>query len=165
MCYLYLFSPVQKTALEYSSVFLILTRPSLTSRCHQYCGSSLGRGTTRCHWTLPDVLPQPGTKSFGVILQGCSQVLSPTRLQKRLKGHHFPSDAEVIAAAETWLDGQTSDFFFEWLATVKSLVAVACFLPGRAKDLSAHRVFLHSSKLYSNLKKCYIRKVKKKKMY
>ena len=28
-------------------------------------------------------------------------------------------------------------FFFEWLAKVKSLVAVACLLPGRAKDLSA----------------------------
>ena len=28
-----------------------------------------------------------------------------------LKGHHFSSDAEVIAAAETWLDGQRSDFF------------------------------------------------------
>jgi len=25
------------------------------------------------------------------------------------------SDAEVIAAAETWLDGQRSDFFFQWL--------------------------------------------------
>jgi len=25
-----------------------------------------------------------------------------------LKGHHFSSDAEVIAAAETWLDGQPS---------------------------------------------------------
>jgi len=29
-----------------------------------------------------------------------------------LKGRHFSSDAEVIAAAETWLDGQPSDFFF-----------------------------------------------------
>jgi len=37
-------------------------------------------------------------------------------LKKRLKGRHFSSDAEVIAAAETWLDGQPSDFFFEWLA-------------------------------------------------
>jgi len=53
-----------------------------------------------------------------------------------LKGRNFSSDAEVIAAAETWLDGQNSDFFFEWLAKVKSLVAVACFLPGRAKNLS-----------------------------
>jgi len=25
----------------------------------------------------------------------------------------------VIAAAETWLDGQPSEFFFEWLAKVR----------------------------------------------
>ena len=37
------------------------------------------------------------------------------------------------------MDRQLSEFFFffEWLAKVKSLVTVACFLPGRAKDLSA----------------------------
>ena len=34
--------------------------------------------------------------------------------KKQLKGRHFSSDAEVIAAAETWLDGQTSEFF--WVA-------------------------------------------------
>jgi len=33
---------------------------------------------------------------------------------KTIEGHHFSSDAEVIAAAETWLDGQTSEFF--WVA-------------------------------------------------
>jgi len=27
-------------------------------------------------------------------------------LKKQLKGRHFSSDAEVIAAADTWLDGQ-----------------------------------------------------------
>jgi len=32
-------------------------------------------------------------------------------LKKRLKVRHFSSDAEVIAAAETWLDGQNSEFF------------------------------------------------------
>jgi len=32
--------------------------------------------------------------------------------KKQLKGRHFSSDAEVIAAAETCLDGQPSDFFF-----------------------------------------------------
>jgi len=32
-------------------------------------------------------------------------------LKKQLKSRHFSSDAEVIAAAETWLDGQTSEFF------------------------------------------------------
>ena len=43
---------------------------------------------------------------------------------------------EVIAAAETWLDGQSSEFFLSGLQS-QSSVAVACFLPGRAKDLSA----------------------------
>jgi histone-lysine N-methyltransferase SETMAR len=33
-------------------------------------------------------------------------------LKKQLKGRHFSSDTEVIAAAETWLDGQPSEFFF-----------------------------------------------------
>jgi hypothetical protein len=32
-------------------------------------------------------------------------------LKKQLKGRHFSSDAAVTAAAETWLDGQTSEFF------------------------------------------------------
>ena len=41
-------------------------------------------------------------------------------LKKQFKGRHFSSDAEVIAAAKTWLDGQLSDFFFEWLAKVRA---------------------------------------------
>jgi len=32
-------------------------------------------------------------------------------LKKQLKGRHFSSKAEVIADAETWLDGQHSEFF------------------------------------------------------
>jgi len=36
-------------------------------------------------------------------------------LKKQLKGRHFPSDAEVIAAAETWLDGQHSEFYLSGL--------------------------------------------------
>ena len=31
--------------------------------------------------------------------------------KKQLKGRHFSSDVKVIAAAETWLDGQPSEFF------------------------------------------------------
>jgi len=42
-------------------------------------------------------------------------------LKKNLKGRHFSSDAEVIAAAETWLDGQTSEFFFEWFSEVRAM--------------------------------------------
>jgi len=41
-------------------------------------------------------------------------------LKKQLKGRHFSSEAEVIAAAETWLYGQRSDFFFEWLVKVRA---------------------------------------------
>jgi len=36
-----------------------------------------------------------------------------------LKISHFSSDSEVIFAVETWLDGQTSEFF-EWSAKVRA---------------------------------------------
>jgi len=42
-------------------------------------------------------------------------------LKKQLKGRHFSSDMEVTAAAETWLDGQPFEFFFEWLAKVRTM--------------------------------------------
>ena len=35
--------------------------------------------------------------------------------KKQFKGRHFWSEAEAIAAAETWLGGQSSDFF--WMAS------------------------------------------------
>jgi len=35
--------------------------------------------------------------------------------KKQLKGRHLSSDAEVIAAAETWLDRQLSKFFLSGL--------------------------------------------------
>ena len=33
----------------------------------------------------------------------------------QLKGHHFSSDTEVIAASESWLEGQHSEFFMSGL--------------------------------------------------
>jgi len=36
-------------------------------------------------------------------------------LNKQLNCRHFSSDAEVFAAAETWLDGEISIFFFSGL--------------------------------------------------
>jgi len=36
-------------------------------------------------------------------------------LEKQLKGCHFSSDVEIIAATETWLDGQHSEFFLSGL--------------------------------------------------
>jgi len=42
-------------------------------------------------------------------------------LKKQLKDRHFSSDADVIGVAETWLDGQHSEFFFfEWLSKVRA---------------------------------------------
>ena len=35
--------------------------------------------------------------------------------KKQMKGRHFSSDAEVIAAAETWLDGKPSELFLSGL--------------------------------------------------
>jgi len=48
-----------------------------------------------------------------------------------LKGRHFSSDAEVIAAAETWLDGQNSEFFFEWLTKVRATAKKCIELRGK----------------------------------
>jgi len=36
-------------------------------------------------------------------------------LKKQLKSRHFSSDVDVIAVAETWLDGQPSEFFLSGL--------------------------------------------------
>ena len=41
-------------------------------------------------------------------------------LKKRLKGRHFSADAEIIAAAVTWLEGQFFSSFFEYLAKVRA---------------------------------------------
>jgi hypothetical protein len=40
-------------------------------------------------------------------------------LKKQLKARHFSSDTEVIAAAETWFDGQVLNFF-QWLEYVRA---------------------------------------------
>jgi len=36
-----------------------------------------------------------------------------------VKGRHFSSDAEIIAAAETWLERQTSEYFLSGLQMLK----------------------------------------------
>ena len=43
-------------------------------------------------------------------------------LKKKLKFLHFSSDAEVIAAAGTWLDGQHSEFFLSGLQKLEQRV-------------------------------------------
>jgi hypothetical protein len=41
-------------------------------------------------------------------------------LKYQLKVRHFSFYAEVIAAADTWLDGQHKEFFYECLAKVRA---------------------------------------------
>ena len=77
--------------------------------------------------------------SYPPIYRGTDKSLARPDWKKQSKGRFFSSDAEVIAVAETWLDGQPSDFFF--LSDLQKLEFGRCsfFLPDRAKDLSALR--------------------------
>jgi len=61
-------------------------------------------------------------------------------LKKQLKGHHFSSNMEVNAAAETWLDGQTSEFF---------LVACKSYSKGLRNVLRFAGSMLNKSRVWS----------------
>jgi hypothetical protein len=54
--------------------------------------------------------------------------------EKQLKGRHFPSNTEVIAAAETWLDGQIFEFFFSGLQKLKQLAKKCVQLRGECVE-------------------------------
>ena len=49
------------------------------------------------------------------LYRGADKSLARPDWKKQLKVRHFLSDAEVIAAAETWLDGQPSELFLSGL--------------------------------------------------
>jgi len=49
-------------------------------------------------------------------------------LKKQLNGRHFSSDAEVIAAAETWLDGQHSELFLSDLQKLELLCDIVVLI-------------------------------------
>jgi len=51
-------------------------------------------------------------------------------LKKQLNGGHFSTDAETIAAAETWLDGQLSEFFLTGLHKLEQIVKKCIELRG-----------------------------------
>ena len=67
-------------------------------------------------------MPQEGHQGDCVLARQCPSSLGTCNpeetglrpvpgLKEQMKGRHFSSDIEVIAAAETWLDGQPSEFF------------------------------------------------------
>ena len=52
-------------------------------------------------------------------------------LKKQLKGRQFSSNAEIIAAAETWLDGQPSEFFFRVLENLEQRAKKSIVICGK----------------------------------
>jgi len=85
------------------------------------------RGSCSC-MTMPGSLGTCNPEQTG--LPGLPMSWSPTLfsrsglvglpgLKKQLKWHHFLSDVEVIAAVETWLDRQPSEFFLSGLQKLK----------------------------------------------
>ena len=50
---------------------------------------------------------------------GADKSLARPDWKKQLKARHISSDAEVIAATETWLDGQLSEFFSSGLQELR----------------------------------------------
>ena len=52
-------------------------------------------------------------------------------LKKQLKGLHLSSDAKLIAVAETWLDGQRSEFFLSGLQNLEQRVKKCVELSGK----------------------------------
>ena len=83
---------------------------------------------TLFRWSFTLVHVAQNDVTTGVLI---SPYPDPTEKKKQLKGCRFSTDAEDITAAKTWLSGQPSELFFEWLAKVRvwSLYPVA-FLVG-----------------------------------
>jgi len=55
-------------------------------------------------------------------------------LKKQVKGRHFSSDAEAIAAAETRLDGQHSEFFLSGLQKLQQRAKKCIELRGECAE-------------------------------
>jgi hypothetical protein len=84
-------------------------------------GTLFVHDNTPAHWTLATQkrLAYQGFQCLDNLPYSPDQAPSDYRLfpglnKKQYKFSHFSSKTEVIFAAETWLDGQISDFF-EWL--------------------------------------------------
>ena len=49
------------------------------------------------------------------LYRGADKSLARPDWKKKFKGCHFSSDVDVFAAAETWLDGRSSELFLSGL--------------------------------------------------
>jgi len=113
---------------EYYSSLLVQVKDILKEKCH----GNVTKGLLFLHNNAPADQAHATQKKLAYLGFQClghppySLDLAPSDchlfpgLKRQLKGCHFWSDTVVIAAAETWLDGQPSEFFFEWLAKVRT---------------------------------------------
>ena len=76
-------------------------------------------------WNLAHYNPAYKYQRFGVIYRGADKSLARPDWKNNWKVAIFSSDAEVIAAAVTWLDGQLPEFF---LSGVQNLEFGRCSL-------------------------------------
>ena len=58
-------------------------------------------------------------KPYRLKYRGADKSLARPDWKKQLKVRHISSDAGVIAAAETWLDGQLTELFLSGLQNLK----------------------------------------------
>ena len=120
---------------KYYSSLLVQVKDILKENCR----GKVHQWVLALAWQCPG---SPGTcnpKETGLGFQcldhpPCSLDLAPSDyhlfpgLKKQLNGRHLSTDVEVIAAAETWLDGQPTEFFLsglqklEWLRCVLNFV-------------------------------------------
>jgi len=105
---------------EYCSSLLVQLKDILKRKCRGKVteGVLFLHYKAPAHWALATQkkLAYRGLQSLDH--PPCSLDLAPSDyhllsgLKKQLKGRHFSSIVEIIAATETWLDGQPSEFFF-----------------------------------------------------
>ena len=101
-----------------------LSTRSITHLCwcnwRKNVAGSSPRGSCSC-MLMPRLTDHWPTWASSIYQPPYSPDLAPSdyhlfpELKKQLKGHHFSSNTVVIAAAETWLDGQLSECFLSGL--------------------------------------------------
>jgi len=80
-----------------------------------------------------------------LVEKGADKSLARPDWNKTIEGSFFVRRGGHCCRGD--LVGRTTFWIvFEWLSTVKSLVTVACFIPGRAKDLAAPRYITEERK-------------------
>jgi len=111
----------------YSSLLVQLKGILKEKRCGKF-----SKGVVFLHDNVPAHRPLATQKKLAFLGFQCldhplySQDLAPLDyhlfpgLKNQLNCSHFSSDAEAIAVAETWLDGQVSEFFLSGLQKLRA---------------------------------------------